>query len=377
MGRQLGFSIITFSNFVHLCLQMDRKPNPPSPFVIQERGFNLPPQVYPQFNDEIKTRGWTRLANPSWGCFELVHDFYEHARIEDFMKGKPTYTTWFRRKFIDYSAAAINSILNLPARDPYHKKLSYHEMLDSTPIYEEVAETIAIPGAFWQKENFYLMTTQITWEALVWSKFTLSTLMPSDRPYRLTYEDALLIYCIIKHYPIDVGRIISEKIREVANSDEEDTYLPYPGLLTILVQTHMPYLIEDPIFPAPVSDVKGIGELRDNAERDMEQFYKVFNWVKVEDQHEITEEAQVTSPEANQDLPTQPEFMAIYHVLGSLIRRVDAVHANQQLLWDIEGEVDPRFTCRTELDAVEKMMVNLSVDQVNSQPDEADPSRSA
>src|ERR1044072_3532520 len=118
------------------------------------------------------------------------------------------------------------------------------------------------------------MTTQITWEALVWSKFTLSTLMRSERPYRLTYEDALLVYCLIKQCPIDVGRIISEKIREVENSNEEDTYLPYPGLFTILVQSHMPYLIEDPIFPALVIDVKGICELRDNTERDMEQFYK-------------------------------------------------------------------------------------------------------
>src|ERR1044072_3473379 len=180
---------------------------------------------------------------------------------------------------------------------------------------------------FWQKETFYLMTTQITWEALVWSKFTLSTLMPSDRPYRLTYEDALLINCLIKQCPIDVGRIISEKIREVANSDEEDTWLPFPGLLTILVQSHRPYLIEEPIFPAPVIDVKGICELRDNAKRDMEQFYKLFNWVKVEDLQGTSEEEQITLPEANQDLPSQPEFMAIYHVLGSLIRRVDAVHA--------------------------------------------------
>ena len=109
----------------------------------------------------------------------------------------------------------------------------------------------------------------------------------------------------------------------------------------------------------------------------MEQFYKVFNWVKVEDLHETAEETQVTPPEAQQDLPTQPEFMAIYHVLGSLIRRVDDVHANQQLLWDIEGEVDPRFQRRTEFDAVEQMMVGLSIDQANSQQDEADPSRSA
>src|ERR1044072_128844 len=221
------------------------------------------------------------------------------------------------------------------------------------------------------------MTTQITWEALVWSKFTLGTMMPSDRPYRLTYEDALLIYCIIKQCPVDVGRIVSEKIHEVAISTEEDTWLPYPGLLTRLVQSHMPYLIVEPISPAPMIDVKGICELRDKAEGDMEQFYKVFNWVKVEHLHETTEEAQVTSPETQQDLPIQPEFMAIYHVLGSLIQRVDVVHANQQLLWDIEGEVDPRFVRRTEIDAVEQMMVNLSIDQVNSQQGEADPSGSS
>src|ERR1044072_7636753 len=356
---------------------MNRRPTSPSPVVIQERGFNLPQRFYPQFSEEIKARGWTRFANKNWGYEELVHDFYANARIDEFIQGKPTYKSWFRGMLIDYSAAAIHSILNLLARDPYHKKLSYHEMLDSPPLYEEVADTIAIPGAYWQRDTFYSMTTQITWEALVWSKFTLSTLMPSDRPYRLTYKDALLIYCLIKQCPIDVGRIISEKIREVANSDEEDTWLPYHGLLTRLVQSHMPYLIVEPIYPAPMIDVKGICELRDKAESDMEQFYKVFNWVKVEDLHETTEEAQVTSPETQQDLPTQPQFMAIYHVLGSLIRHVDVVHANQELLWDIEGEVDPRFKRRTEFDTVEQMMVGLSIDQVNSQQDEAGPSGSA
>src|ERR1044072_3078439 len=100
---------------------MNRRPTSPDPFVIQERGLNLPPQFYPQFSEEIKTRGWTRLANPSWGCFELVKDFYTHARMDDFRKGNPIYTAWFRRKFVDYNPAAINSILNLPARDPYHK----------------------------------------------------------------------------------------------------------------------------------------------------------------------------------------------------------------------------------------------------------------
>src|ERR1044072_8171242 len=105
---------------------MTGRPTPPSPMVIQERGFNLPPRFYPQFSEEIKTRGWTKLANPDWGCEELVRDFYANARIDEYEKehsrGVPTYKAWFRGMLIDY---------NLPAHDPYHKKLSYHEMMDS------------------------------------------------------------------------------------------------------------------------------------------------------------------------------------------------------------------------------------------------------
>src|ERR1044072_6148846 len=150
---------------------MNNRTIAPRPVMIQERGYNLPPRFYPQFSEEIKTRGWTKLANPDWGCEELVHEFYNHARIDEFMQGKPTYKAWSRGKLIDYSAPAIHSILDLPAHDPYHKKLSYHEMLDSPPLYEEVADTVAIPGAYWQRNTFYLMTTQITWEARVWSNF--------------------------------------------------------------------------------------------------------------------------------------------------------------------------------------------------------------
>ena len=201
--------------------------------VIQERGFNLPPRFYPQFSEEIKTRGWTKLANPDWGCEELVHDFYANARIDEYEKehsrGEPTYKAWFRGKLIDYSAVAIRTILDLPECHPYLKKLSYHEMLDP-PMYKELVDTISIPGASWQRDTSCLMTQHLTWDARVWSQFTVSTLMPSDRTYSLTHEDALLIYCIIKQCPIDMSRIISEKIYEVANSSEEDAWLGYHTL---------------------------------------------------------------------------------------------------------------------------------------------------
>ena len=139
-----------------MCAQMNKRTASPRQVVIQERGFNLFPRFYPQFSEEIKTRGWKKLANPDWGCDELVHDFYANARIDEYEKehsrGETTYKAWFRGELIDYSAAAIRTILDLPECDPYHKKLSYHEMLDS-PLHEEIVETISIPGASWHRDN--------------------------------------------------------------------------------------------------------------------------------------------------------------------------------------------------------------------------------
>src|ERR1044072_1628751 len=137
----------------------------PSQALIQERGFNLFPRVYPCFSDEIKTRGWKKLANPDWGCHELVHEFFANARMDEFEKersvGKPTYKAWFRGEWIDYSAPAIRYLLILPKCDPYRKKLSYHEMLNP-PLHEEILETIAIPGARWQRDGGSLLIKHLT-----------------------------------------------------------------------------------------------------------------------------------------------------------------------------------------------------------------------
>jgi hypothetical protein len=101
---------------------------------------------------EIRTRGCQFLAKPDLGCHELVHEFFANARLGDYEKersqGNPTYKSWFRGKSIDYSADAISTILDLPEVDPYHRKLSYHEMLNS-PLLEEIIEEIAIPGTSW------------------------------------------------------------------------------------------------------------------------------------------------------------------------------------------------------------------------------------
>ena len=157
-------------------------------------------------------------------------------------------------------------------------------------------------------------------------------------------------------------KIISEKIFKVANSSTLESWLPYPGLITRLVQGHMPYQIETPIFPGPEINLKEICRLRDLAERDLAQFYKVQDWINLEHLHETAEAIQVVSPETQHELPAQPGFRAIYHVLGTLLRRVDVVHANQELIWELDGRVDPRFARRTELDETEHQMMELSRD---------------
>ena len=63
--------------------------------------------------------------------------------------------------------------------------------------------------------------------------------------------------------------------------------------------------------------------------------------------------------------------------MGTLLRRVDAVHANQELIWELEGRTDPRFIRRRDFDEFEQMMVELSINQINNQQGDADPSGSA
>ena len=41
---------------------------------------------------------------------------------------------------------------------------------------------------------------------------------------------------------------------------------------------------------------------------------------------------------------------------------MDAVHANQELIWELDGRVDPRFARCTELDETERQMMELSRD---------------
>src|ERR1044072_8943545 len=308
---------------------------------------------------EIRTRGWKKLAHPDWGCCVLVREFFANARRDEYEKerslGKLTYRAWFRSEWIDYSAAAIRSLLNLPKCDPYHEMLN-------PPLHEEILETIAIPGARWQRDGSYLLSKHLTWNARVWSQFTTSTILPVDHTYSLKYEDALLIYCIIEQCPINVPRIISEKSFKVANSSTLELWLPYPGLITRLVHGHMPYLIERPIFSGPEINLKEICRLRDVAERDLAQSYKVQDWINLEHLHETGEAIQVVSPDTQHELPAQPGFRAIYHVLGTLLRRVDDVHTNQELIWELDGRVDPRFVYRTELDETERQMMELSRD---------------
>src|ERR1044072_2264936 len=120
------------------------------------------------------------------------------------------------------------------------------------------------------------------------------------------------------------------------------------------------YLIEIPILPGPVMDVKEMCRLRDMAEEDMTQFYKVQDWINLEHLHETAGAIQVASPRAQHKLPAQPGFRAIYHGLGALLRRVDAVHANQELIWELDGRVDPRFAHRTKCDEIKHQMMELS-----------------
>src|ERR1044072_6126533 len=241
--------------------------------VIKERGFKLPPQFYPQICNEIEKRGWKVLVKPGFGCETSVHEFYANARIDDKEKenpiDQPAYKSWFRNTEIDYSVAAIHQLLNLPESDPYQGRLLSYQELMHPPIHDEISQAIAIPGATWQRNSTRLLKRHVTSDARIWSQFTMSTVLPVSHTYSMNHSEALLLYCIIKQCPIDVSRIIADKISEVSNSNKQDSRLPYPWLITKLVQSQKSgYSIKMPIMPEPILDSKEVHRVTETAAKD-------------------------------------------------------------------------------------------------------------
>ncbi|MED6213200.1 hypothetical protein PIB30_090986 [Stylosanthes scabra] len=85
--------------------------------VTPEKGFELQESPYPEIGEQISLRGWRRMSKPRTKISkDLVHEFYSNAvRTEEGLASGEDYpyTSFVRRKEVDFSAAKIREVLRI------------------------------------------------------------------------------------------------------------------------------------------------------------------------------------------------------------------------------------------------------------------------
>ncbi|MED6145769.1 hypothetical protein PIB30_028218 [Stylosanthes scabra] len=83
--------------------------------IIPEVGFNLNDGTYPEIEEQIRKRGWRRLASPRDEVTKaMVREFYANVgRTEEQMTGldEHPYTSRVRGKTIDFSPENIRKVM--------------------------------------------------------------------------------------------------------------------------------------------------------------------------------------------------------------------------------------------------------------------------
>src|ERR1044072_7054642 len=90
-------------------------------------------------------------------------------------------------------------------------------------------------GTCQDKAIKYLSRTVVTPEARVWGFYITDSIMPTLNKSELRPEIVTLIYCIMNDLPINLPKIISRKIHELAQVKREERSLGFPLLITKLL----------------------------------------------------------------------------------------------------------------------------------------------
>ena len=143
----------------------------------------------------------------------------------------------FRNHAVSFTSSTINKVLGTrdipPDLDPY-------ELLrDNTP-WDMIDHVLTHgQGAYHPEYRRTLRSRCMSREAKVWNMFIQKRIFPSANDSDLLDMHQRVLFCVLTHQNIDVGRIINEKILEIGRSILEGTMttnalLPYPSLITAL-----------------------------------------------------------------------------------------------------------------------------------------------
>ncbi|PNX86557.1 hypothetical protein L195_g042635 [Trifolium pratense] len=183
-----------------------------------ERGFIIDKlQEYPEILEELERRKWLKLN----GLIKKTNatialEFYANAY------GRNDYVSYVRGKMIDYSAEAINSLLELEAPVQCGVAKRRGDSVPSTEQWWEHLNFLCREGAWFSggREGLpqRISTTQMKPIPKVWATFFNRTLESASNTSELIVPRIHGVLAILARDEIDVGRLISHSIKKLSRS---------------------------------------------------------------------------------------------------------------------------------------------------------------
>ncbi|MED6173652.1 hypothetical protein PIB30_061672 [Stylosanthes scabra] len=189
--------------------------------IIPEVGFNLNDGTYPEIEEQIRKRGWRRLASPrSEVAKAMVREFYANVgRTEEQMAGldEHPYTSRVRGKTIDFSPENFRKVMRFKEETP-GAQFNYHHRCPTEEELNLVLREICEEGVTWRMgkgrdpKPIQLRRPELTNLARGWQEFVIHNLLPTGNKSEITVQRAMLIHSIIRGDEIRAEEIIADRI---------------------------------------------------------------------------------------------------------------------------------------------------------------------
>ncbi|KAI3759835.1 hypothetical protein L6452_07930 [Arctium lappa] len=170
---------------------------------------------------------WDNLVDvPCKANVTLVTEFFAAIAIT---KKNPVL---LRGKWVDWSGPQINKVLKLKV--PF--VCSFNQISNNllTVTDKQISDLLLAPGRDWALDNRRLMiqANSLTEEAAVWFQFLRHNVNPTAHDCTLSRDRCVLLYCILKECPVDLGPIACSAIESASRSKK--ARLIFPALITKL-----------------------------------------------------------------------------------------------------------------------------------------------
>ncbi|MED6140505.1 hypothetical protein PIB30_093846 [Stylosanthes scabra] len=189
--------------------------------IIPEVGFNIDDGIYSEIEEQIKRRGWRRLASPQDEVVKaMIREFYANVGRTDEQMARleqHPYTSCVRGKTIDFSPENIRKVMKFK-EETRGAQFNYHQRRPTEEELNLILRELCEDGATWKMgkgkdpKPIQLRRPELTNLARGWQEFVIHNLLPTGNKSEITVARAILIHSIIRGDEIRAEEIIADQI---------------------------------------------------------------------------------------------------------------------------------------------------------------------